>query len=159
MTNMSGTCIICQEYKKLSYITNCKFVLRLPNNICSDCAILYTLNDLNPVGFEVICCNNCIIYSNIFNCEQIQNYIHRMIDNISIHKYDTELENSSLLPVNSFIDIFREQNKIIESLKRKIRRQLNDFLIKDLLNIVVEYLHYKNDLFFHLFLIVDSRNK
>ncbi len=127
---MFGNCIICQEYKKLSYITNCKYVSQLPNNICSDCVFLYKLNNCDEIGFEIICCNDCIIHSGICNRGQVQNYTHYMIDDIHIYRHNIKLNHSTfLLYAVSFIDIFGEQNKIIELLKRKIRRRLTDFLI------------------------------
>ena len=83
-------------------------------------------------------CLQCLSKFSIF-----RNNVDRLIfikkfryNDITIYKY--EIYRTEIF---SIIDIYQQEKEVYDELKMKMRRHLDDFLIKDLLDIVIGYVY------------------
>ncbi len=128
---MDRQCVCCNNYVNFdsSVITICM------NYVCPICLNFRKLRN-NYKGMIIICCMQCISKISI-----LRNNVDRLIfikkfryNDITIYKY--EIYRTEIF---SIIDIYQQEKEVYGELKIKMLRQLDDFIIKDLLDIVMEY--------------------
>lgn len=138
---MSNRVCVCGNYS-YTCITLCA------NYICRNCIDTCIFRN-NHKGYLILCCIKCILsitnymytFSMIGECTFI-----RQIEHNGITWYEYDIDNK--IVIYSIINFHEQETEIYNDIRSKTRRQLDDFFIKDLLNIVIKYLYYKNDLFF-----------
>lgn len=135
-------CVCCVEYidEHQSIIT--RSITNCGRYICNNC-----LHPDRTHGFYVICCIECI--QNLIEFMSHFGHIGKLVLNKQKDFYEYTCNK---VKIYSGVDILEHEIKVYDELMERIRLHIDEFLIKDLLNIVIEYLisNYKIDTFFHL---------
>lgn len=130
---MNRLCLCCDNYVNFdsSVITICM------NYVCPICLNLQKLRN-NAKGIIIICCMECISNISIlrYNIDKFIFIKKIRYNDITIYKYEI-----NHVEIFSIIALYQQEKEIYDELKMKMRRQLDNFIIKDLLNIVIEYVY------------------
>ncbi len=137
---INPSCVICDELVP-SILTTIieKIVTKCGQYICHKC-VSFKLYTRTYTLF--ICCNKCIDnydHNVLFNLKFI-----KMINNGILYEYESVNQIDwwcNRTKLYSFIDIFEDEVKVFKNIKKKIIKQLDVHLIKDLQLIVIDYIY------------------